>query len=45
MDGCSTGFVDHLSEQIAYEFAASQQYIANAVCYDGQALPRLATFF
>jgi ferritin len=38
-------FVDHLSEQIAYEFAASQQYVANAVYYDGQTLPRLATFF
>ena len=38
-------FVDQLSEQIAYEFAASQQYIANAVYYDEQTLPRLATFF
>jgi bacterioferritin B len=38
-------FVERLSEQIAYEFSASQQYIANAVYYDGQTLPRLATFF
>ena len=38
-------FVERLSEQIAYEFAAAQQYIANAVYYDGQTLPRLATFF
>ena len=38
-------FVDALNEQIAYEFAASQQYIANAVYYDGQTLPRLAAFF
>ena len=38
-------FVEQLSEQIAYEFAASQQYIANAVYYDGETLPRLATFF
>ncbi len=38
-------FVERLSEQIAYEFAASQQYIANGVYYDGQTLPRLATFF
>jgi bacterioferritin B len=38
-------FVDNLNEQIAYEFAASQQYVANAVYYDGQTLPRLATFF
>lgn len=38
-------FVDRLNEQIAYEFAASQQYIANAVYYDSQTLPRLAGFF
>jgi ferritin len=34
-----------LNEQIANEFAAQQQYIANAVYYDGQTLPRLAAFF
>jgi bacterioferritin B len=38
-------FVDRLNEQIAYEFAASQQYIANAVYYESQTLPRLAAFF
>ena len=38
-------FVERLNEQIAYEFAASQQYIANAVYYDAQTLPRLAAFF
>jgi ferritin len=38
-------FVERLNEQIGYEFAASQQYIANAVYYDGQTLPRLAAFF
>ena len=38
-------FIEHLNEQIAYEFAASQQYIANAVYYDGETLPRLAAFF
>jgi ferritin len=38
-------FVDRLNEQIAYEFAASQQYVANAVYYDGETLPRLAAFF
>ena len=38
-------FVERLGEQIAYEFAASQQYIANAVYYDGETLPRLAAFF
>jgi ferritin len=41
----SAPFVDRLNEQIAYEFAASQQYIANAVYYDAQTLPRLAAFF
>jgi ferritin len=38
-------FVECLNEQIAYEFAASQQYIANAVYYDSETLPRLAAFF
>ncbi len=38
-------FIERLNEQIGYEFAASQQYIANAVYYDGQTLPRLAAFF
>ena len=38
-------FVERLNRQIAYEFAASQQYIANAVYYDSETLPRLAAFF
>ena len=38
-------FIERLNEQIAYEFAASQQYVANAVYYDAQTLPRLAAFF
>jgi bacterioferritin B len=38
-------FVERLSEQIANEFAAHQQYLANAVYYDAQTLPRLAGFF
>jgi ferritin len=38
-------FVERLNEQIAYEFAASQQYVANAVYYDEETLPRLAAFF
>ena len=38
-------FVARLNDQIAYEFAASQQYVAAAVYYDGQTLPRLAAFF
>lgn len=41
----ATRFVERLNEQIAYEFAASQQYIANAVYYDRETLPRLAAFF
>jgi bacterioferritin B len=38
-------FVDALNEQIANEFAASQQYVACAVHYDAETLPRLASFF
>jgi ferritin len=38
-------FTDALNEQIAYEFAASQQYIAIAVYYDGETLPQLAAHF
>ncbi|HWF35826.1 MAG TPA: ferritin [Solirubrobacteraceae bacterium] len=38
-------FVERLTEQIAQELAASQQYIANAVYYDAETLPRLAAFF
>ncbi len=41
----ATRFVERLNEQIAYEFAASQQYIANAVYYEAETLPRLAAFF
>jgi ferritin len=38
-------FVAALTEQIAYEFGASQQYTAIAVHYDDETLPRLAAFF
>jgi bacterioferritin B len=38
-------FVEQLNEQIAYEFAAHQQYVAIAVHYDAETLPRLAAFF
>ncbi|HEX2293060.1 MAG TPA: ferritin [Gaiellaceae bacterium] len=38
-------FADALNEQIAYEYAASQQYVAIAVHYDADALPQLATHF
>jgi ferritin len=41
----ATRFVERLNTQIANEFAAQQQYIANAVYFDGQTLPRLAAFF
>ena len=38
-------FVDRLHEQIGYEFAAAQQYVAIAVHYEAETLPRLAAFF
>ncbi len=38
-------FADVLNEQIANEFAASQQYVGIAVYYDAATLPRLAHFF
>ena len=38
-------FADALNEQIANEFAAREQYMAAAVYYDAQTLPRLAAFF
>ena len=38
-------FADSLNEQIAYEYAASQQYIAIAVHYDAESLPQLASHF
>src|SRR3954451_4303386 len=41
----SDPLIKQINEQIAYEFAAEQQYIAIAVHYDGLTLPRLATLF
>jgi ferritin len=38
-------FPKALNEHIGREFAASQQYIAIAVYYDGEALPNLAAHF
>jgi bacterioferritin B len=38
-------FPDGLNEQVGHEFAASQQYVAIAVHYDGLTLPRLAGHF
>jgi ferritin len=38
-------FADALNQQVANEFAASQQYVGAAVYYDSETLPRLAAFF
>jgi ferritin len=38
-------FPDALNEQVAHEYAASQQYVAIAVYYDGESLPQLAALF
>ena len=38
-------FARSLNAQIAYEFAASQQYVAIAVYYDSESLPELAAHF
>src|SRR3954470_22252036 len=38
-------FAEALTGQIAYEFGASQQYVAIAVYYDAETLPRLAAHF
>jgi bacterioferritin B len=41
----ATAFVERLNDQIAHEFGAHQQYVAIAVHYDAETLPRLAAFF
>src|SRR5512133_2093434 len=38
-------FPQKLNEQVAYEFAASQQYVAIAVYFDSETLPLLAAHF
>jgi ferritin len=38
-------FTEALNEQVASEFAASQQYVAIAVSYDARTLPQLAGYF
>ena len=38
-------FTDSLNRQIGHEFDAHQQYVAIAVYYDAQTLPRLAAHF
>jgi ferritin len=44
-DRSGPAFAELLNEQVGHEFAASQQYVAIAVHYDGEALPRLAEHF
>ena len=41
----SEALCQKINEQVSYEFAAEQQYIAIAVYYDELTLPRLATTF
>jgi len=41
----SSAFTERLHTQVGNEFAAAQQYIAVAVYYDAETLPRLAAFF
>jgi ferritin len=41
----AAAFVEKLNEQVGREFAAAQQYVAIAVYYDAETLPRLAAFF
>jgi ferritin len=41
----SDAFVSQLNEQIGHEFAAHQQYVAIAVHYEAETLPRLAHVF
>jgi ferritin len=41
----AAAFVERLNDQIGHEFAAHQQYVAIAVHYEAETLPRLASFF
>ena len=41
----ANAFVERLNTQIGNEFGACQQYVAIAVHYDAETLPRLAAFF
>jgi bacterioferritin B len=41
----ANAFVERLDTQIGNEFGAYQQYVAIAVHYDAETLPRLAAFF
>lgn len=44
-NGGQSKFIGLLHDQIRHEFSAHQQYIAVAVWYDSQSLPRLASHF
>jgi ferritin len=41
----ANAFVERLDTQVGNEFGACQQYVAIAVHYDAETLPRLAAFF
>jgi ferritin len=41
----SPAFVDLINAQIGHEYAASQQYVAVAIHYDSETLPRLRDHF
>jgi bacterioferritin B len=41
----SEAFIERLNEQVGNEFSASQQYVAAAIYYDDETLPRLADYF
>jgi ferritin len=41
----TNAFTEQLNQQVAHEFAAHQQYVACAVYYESETLPRLAAFF
>jgi ferritin len=41
----SAAFVERLNEQIGHELGAHNQYVACAVYFDAETLPRLAAFF
>ena len=41
----SKPLAEALNAQVGHEFAAHQQYVACAVYYDAETLPRLAAFF
>ena len=44
-NGAPTKFIGLLQDQIRHEFSAHQQYVAAAVWFDSQDLPRLANHF